>query len=119
MVIEDCSNNKFESQKGKKIRQEVNEKREKINKWHSDNIVVECCCLVQARLSKKYNGHGNRSEKRVMQIIVCFSNKVLIIHCEWISLREKMVIFFYFSSMCILKGRICNPYKEKSFSWKP
>ena len=104
MVIEDCSNNKFESQKGKKIRQEVNEKREKINKWHSDNIVVECCCLVQARLSKKYNGHGNRSEKRVMQIIVCFSNKVLIIHCEWISLRGKCLFFSIFLPCVFLKG---------------
>ena len=36
--------------KREKIPQEVNEKREKINKWHSDNIVVEYCCLVQARL---------------------------------------------------------------------
>ena len=54
-----------------------------------------------------------------MQIIVCFSNKALILHCEWISLREKIFIFFYFSSMCILKGRIFNRYKAKLFSWKP
>ena len=97
----------------------MNEKREKINKWHSDNIVVEYCCLAQARLLIKYKGHRSHSEKRVMQIIVCFSNKPLILHYEWISLREKIFIFFYFSSMCILKGRIFNPYKAKLFSWKP
>ena len=43
-----------------------NEKREKINKWHSDNIVEECCCLVQARLLIEYIGHRNHLEKRVM-----------------------------------------------------
>ena len=90
--------------KREKIPQEVNEKREKINKWPSDNIVVEYCCLVQARLLIKYKGHRSHSEKRVMQIIVCFSNKALILHYEWISLRENIFIFFYFLPCVFLKG---------------
>ena len=97
----------------------MNDKREKINKWRSDNIVVECCCLVQARLLIKYKGHRNHLEKRVMQIIVYFSNKALILHCEWISVREKMFIFFLvFFHVYSFKGRIFNPYKAKHFSWK-
>ena len=67
-------------------------------------MVSECCCLVQARLLIKYKGHRNHSEKRVMQIIVCFSNKALILHCEWISLREKIVIFCTFLPCVFLKG---------------
>ena len=54
-----------------------------------------------------------------MQIIVYFSNKALILHCEWISVREKMFIFFLvFFHVYSFKGRIFNPYKAKHFSWK-
>ena len=39
-----------------------------------------------------------------MQIIVCFSNKTLILHCEWISLREKTFIISTFLPCVFLKG---------------